>query len=103
MNKSDTAPLLAMENQAEVLGDTERKYAYSKHTLRWPDIKKAVAKSNSKYIVIIPIDEMVTWSSRNRPRFGLWVVAYLFGPSLNACTSTAESQAFTYVQPGVRS
>jgi len=92
-----------MENHAEVLGDTERKIAYSKHTLRWPDIKNAVAKSNSKYIVIISIDEMVTWSRGNRPRFVSWVVADLFGPSLHACTSTAESQAFTYVQPGVRS
>jgi len=33
----------AMENHAEVLGDTERKFAYSKHTLRSPDIKNAVA------------------------------------------------------------
>ena len=75
-----------MENHAEVLGDTERKVAYSKHTLRWPDIKNNVVKSNSKYIVIISIDEMVTWSSVNRPCFVLWVVADLFGASLNACT-----------------
>jgi len=92
-----------MENHAEVLGDTERKVAYSKHTLCWRYIKNAVAKSNSKYIVIIPIDEMVTWSSGNRPRFVLWFFADLFGTSLNACTSTAESQNFTYVQQCVKS
>jgi hypothetical protein len=56
-----------MENHAEVLRDTERKVAYSKLTLRCPDIKNAVDKSNNKYIVIISIDEMMTWSSGNRP------------------------------------
>jgi len=80
-----------MENHAEVLGNNERKVAYSKHTLRWSDIKNAVAKSNRKYIVIISIDEMVKWNSGNRPRFVLWVVVDLFGASLNACASTAEN------------
>ena len=32
-----------MENHAEVLGYTELKVAYSKHTLGWPHIKNAVA------------------------------------------------------------
>jgi hypothetical protein len=68
-----------MENHAEVLGNTAGTVAYSKHTLRWPDINNAVAKSNSKYNVIISIDEMVMWNSGKRPRFGLWVVADLFG------------------------
>jgi hypothetical protein len=62
-------------------------------------VAKSNSKKNSKYIVIISIDEMVKWNSGNRPRFVLWVSADLFGASLNAWTSTA----FTYVQQGVRS